>query len=124
MSGRYVVFFKVFEALFYRCLHYAGLKGPHSFKSAEDVAYLIDEWKKLALREGAAESSASASCAKPVSQFGVLRQQRLWDACSSIGIVSFFIDRSVVDLMRLIALVMHWRARRSPNYLDRWILLP
>ncbi|KAH7141784.1 haloacid dehalogenase-like hydrolase [Dactylonectria macrodidyma] len=52
---RYVVFFKVFEALFYRCLHYAGIKDPHSFASEDDVAYLVQEWKKLVLREGAAE---------------------------------------------------------------------
>ncbi|KAK7409068.1 hypothetical protein QQX98_008772 [Neonectria punicea] len=55
MSGRYVVFFKVFEALFYRCLHYAGIQDPHAFASQDDVAYLVDEWKKLSLREGAAE---------------------------------------------------------------------
>ncbi|KZL80103.1 haloacid dehalogenase-like hydrolase [Colletotrichum incanum] len=55
MSGRYVVFYKVFMSLFYRCLHYAGVKEPRSFASDEDVAYLIDEWKKLQLREGAAE---------------------------------------------------------------------
>ena len=55
ISGRYVVFFKVFEALFYRCLHYAGIENPRSFASPDDVAFLIDEWKKLRLREGAAE---------------------------------------------------------------------
>ncbi|GKT50579.1 2-haloalkanoic acid dehalogenase [Colletotrichum spaethianum] len=55
MSGRYVVFYKVFTALFYRCLHYAGIENPRSFASDEDVTYLIDEWKKLQLREGAAE---------------------------------------------------------------------
>ncbi|TDZ34525.1 2-haloalkanoic acid dehalogenase [Colletotrichum spinosum] len=55
MSGRYVVFFKVFESLFYRCLHYAGVEDPRAFASGEDVAHLIDEWKKLNLREGAAE---------------------------------------------------------------------
>lgn len=55
MSGRYVVFFKVFEALFYRCLHYAGIQEPHAFASQDDVAHLVDEWKKLSLREGAAE---------------------------------------------------------------------
>ncbi|KAK7428887.1 hypothetical protein QQZ08_004657 [Neonectria magnoliae] len=55
MSGRYVVFFKVFEALFYRCLHYAGIQDPHAFASQDDVAHLVDEWKKLSLREGAAE---------------------------------------------------------------------
>lgn len=55
MSGRYVVFFKVFEALFYRCLHYAGVEDPHAFASPDDISFLIGEWKKLSLREGAAE---------------------------------------------------------------------
>ncbi|KAK2764136.1 2-haloalkanoic acid dehalogenase [Colletotrichum kahawae] len=55
MSGRYVVFFKVFQSLFYRCLHYAGIEKPREFCTDDDVNYLIDEWKKLRLREGAAE---------------------------------------------------------------------
>lgn len=55
LAGRYIVFYKVFEALFYRCLHYAGVQNPRSFASPEDVTYLVDEWRKLNLREGAAE---------------------------------------------------------------------
>lgn len=55
MSGRYVVFFKVFEALFYRALHYASIDNPRSFATEDDVAYLVSEWKKLGLRDGAAE---------------------------------------------------------------------
>lgn len=55
MSGRYVVFYKVFESLFYRCLWYAGITEPRKFCTPEDVEYLVNEWRKLELREGAAE---------------------------------------------------------------------
>ncbi|KZZ92022.1 haloacid dehalogenase-like hydrolase [Moelleriella libera RCEF 2490] len=55
MSRRYVVFHKVFASLFYRCLHYAGVENPRSFATADDVAYLMDQWRRLTLREGAAE---------------------------------------------------------------------
>lgn len=55
LSGRYVVFHKVFEALFYRTLHYAGIEKPREFVSADDVAYVMAEWRQLRLREGAAE---------------------------------------------------------------------
>ncbi|KAH8683977.1 hypothetical protein BGZ61DRAFT_549698 [Ilyonectria robusta] len=89
---------------------YAGLKELHSFENVEDIAYLIDAWKKLAHREGAAECSASARCVKPISQFGVLLHQKLWDACSSIAIVSFFNDLNVVGLVRLSGAGMQRRA--------------
>lgn len=55
LSGRYVIFFKVFEALFYRMLMYAGIKKPREFASTEDVQWLVNEWRKLELRPGAAE---------------------------------------------------------------------
>ncbi|KAH8660300.1 haloacid dehalogenase-like hydrolase [Xylariales sp. PMI_506] len=55
LSGRYVVFYKVFEALFYRCLHYSGIENPREFVSEEDIAYVMSEWRQLRLREGAAE---------------------------------------------------------------------
>ena len=58
LSGRYVTFHKVFEALFYRMLMYAGIPEPRKFASPEDVEYLIGEWRKLDLRPGAAESVA------------------------------------------------------------------
>ncbi|KAI1018100.1 hypothetical protein LB504_003839 [Fusarium proliferatum] len=43
------------EPLFYLCLHYAGVENPRSFATAEDVAYLMNEFKELKLRDGAAE---------------------------------------------------------------------
>ncbi|VTT80422.1 unnamed protein product [Fusarium fujikuroi] len=55
LHGHYVQFLKLFEALFYRCLHYAGVENPRSFAAAEDVAYLMNEFKELKLRDGAAE---------------------------------------------------------------------
>lgn len=55
LSGRYVAFFEIFEALFYRVLMYAGISDPRSFATTEDVQYIIGEWKKLDLRPGAAE---------------------------------------------------------------------
>ncbi|KXJ84720.1 haloacid dehalogenase-like hydrolase [Microdochium bolleyi] len=55
LSGRYLVFYKVFEALFYRTLWYAGVEDQRAFASPDDVAYLIGEWKRMELRDGAAE---------------------------------------------------------------------
>ncbi|KAF5694415.1 2-haloalkanoic acid dehalogenase [Fusarium globosum] len=55
LHGHYVQFLKLFEALFYRCLHYAGVENPRSFAAAEDVAYLMNEFKELKLRDGAAK---------------------------------------------------------------------
>ncbi|KAH7185143.1 haloacid dehalogenase-like hydrolase [Fusarium flagelliforme] len=58
LAGRYNIFFNVFKPLFFRCLHYAGIEKPHEFATGEDVDYLINEWKNLRLREGAAECVA------------------------------------------------------------------
>ncbi|KAJ4244600.1 hypothetical protein NW762_014456 [Fusarium torreyae] len=55
LAGRYVAFREVFESLFYRTLHYAGVENPRSFASPEDVACVIEGWKKLGLRDGASE---------------------------------------------------------------------
>lgn len=55
LSGRYITFFKVFEALFYRMLSYAGVAEPRKFATPEDVEYLVNEWRCLGLRPGAAE---------------------------------------------------------------------
>ncbi|KAF1960773.1 haloacid dehalogenase-like hydrolase [Byssothecium circinans] len=55
LSGRYVAFYKVFEAIFYRMLMYAGIKEPRKFASPEDTEWLVNEWRKLELRPGAAE---------------------------------------------------------------------
>lgn len=55
LSGRYIPFFKMFGALFYRMLLYAGVSDPKSFATDEDVDWLVGEWKKLYLRPGAKE---------------------------------------------------------------------
>lgn len=55
LSGRYVPFFKMFGALFYRMLLYAGVAEPRAFAADDDVKWLVAEWKKLALRPGARE---------------------------------------------------------------------
>ncbi|KAH6640095.1 haloacid dehalogenase-like hydrolase [Truncatella angustata] len=55
LNGRYVVFFEIFEALFFRVLMYAGISQPRTFAMPEDVQYIIGEWRKLDLRPGAAE---------------------------------------------------------------------
>ncbi|KAM0084171.1 hypothetical protein ACKRZS_003622 [Fusarium odoratissimum] len=55
LHGQYVQFLKLFEALFYRCLHYAGIENPRSFATAEDVDSLMHEFKELKLTDGAAE---------------------------------------------------------------------
>ncbi|KAF5625320.1 2-haloalkanoic acid dehalogenase [Fusarium tjaetaba] len=55
LHGHYVHFLKLFEALFYRYLHYAGVENPRSVATAEDIAYLMDEFKELKLRNGAEE---------------------------------------------------------------------
>ncbi|ROW02435.1 hypothetical protein VMCG_06018 [Cytospora schulzeri] len=53
LSGRYTTFFKMFGALFYRMLLYAGVEKPREFCTDEDVEWLVEEWKKLYLRPGA-----------------------------------------------------------------------
>lgn len=55
LSGRYTTFFKMFGALFYRMLLYAGVEKPREFCTDEDVEWLVEEWKKLYLRPGAKE---------------------------------------------------------------------
>lgn len=55
LSGRYTPFHKMFGALFYRMLLYAGVEEPRTFCTEEDVEWLVGEWKKLYLRPGAKE---------------------------------------------------------------------
>ncbi|KAJ4404682.1 hypothetical protein N0V82_010459 [Gnomoniopsis sp. IMI 355080] len=55
LSGRYLPFFKMFGALFYRMLLYSGVEKPKEFATDEDVEWLVGEWKKLYLRPGAKE---------------------------------------------------------------------
>lgn len=55
LSGRYVPFAKVFQAIFFRVLHFAGVPEPRSVASGEDVEYLIKEYKNCTVRPGAKE---------------------------------------------------------------------
>lgn len=55
LSGRYRPYGVVFEALFYRVLTFGGIENPRSFASPEDLAYIMEEYKSLTLRPGAAE---------------------------------------------------------------------
>ncbi|OAA57390.1 2-haloalkanoic acid dehalogenase [Niveomyces insectorum RCEF 264] len=63
LSGRYKPFYKLFEALFYRMLSYAGVADPHAFATPADVEFLVAEWRKLGLRPGAAECVAKLRAA-------------------------------------------------------------
>jgi 2-haloacid dehalogenase len=55
LSGSYVPFAKVFESIFFRVLHFAGVAEPRSVASEEDVKYLMQEYKKCEVRPGAKE---------------------------------------------------------------------
>lgn len=55
LSGRYVPFAEVFQALFFRVLHFAGAPEPRSIASEEDVEYFMQEYKNCTVRPGAQE---------------------------------------------------------------------
>jgi 2-haloacid dehalogenase len=55
LSGKYVPFAQVFEAIFFRVLHFAGVSEPRSLASEADVKYFIQEYKKCEVRPGAKE---------------------------------------------------------------------
>lgn len=55
LSGRYVPFGQVFEALFFRVLHFAGVSEPRRAATESDVKYLIGEYSKCEVRAGAKE---------------------------------------------------------------------
>ena len=55
LSGRYVPFAKIFQALFFRVLHFAGVPEPRDIASNEDVEYFIQEYKNCTVRPGAKE---------------------------------------------------------------------
>ncbi|CAN9280592.1 hypothetical protein GT037_004068 [Alternaria burnsii] len=55
LSGSYVPFAKVFESIFFRVLHFAGVAEPHSVASEEDVKYFMQEYNKCEVRPGAKE---------------------------------------------------------------------
>lgn len=53
LSGRYVAFAQVFQALFFRVLHFAGVPEPRSIASDDDVEHFMEEYKNCAVRPGA-----------------------------------------------------------------------
>jgi 2-haloacid dehalogenase len=55
LSGKYVPFAQVFEAIFFRVLHFAGVSDPRSLASEDDVKYFVQEYKKCEVRPGAKE---------------------------------------------------------------------
>lgn len=55
MSGKYVVYFDVFRALFYRTLWQAGIKKPREAFSEEDREALLASYRTLKARPGLAE---------------------------------------------------------------------
>lgn len=58
ISGRYVPFADVFQAIFYRMLWMAGIAEPREFASASDLEYIMSEYLHLEMRPGAAECIA------------------------------------------------------------------
>ncbi|RYO80316.1 hypothetical protein DL766_005059 [Monosporascus sp. MC13-8B] len=58
LSGRYVSFFTTLTGLFYRTLWMAGVTEPRRFVVQEDVDLLVDAFKGLEMRPGAAECIA------------------------------------------------------------------
>lgn len=55
LSGRYIPFGTVFEAIFFRVLHFAGVPEPRSIATEEDVKYFINEYRHCDVRPGAKE---------------------------------------------------------------------
>jgi len=53
LSGKYLPFAKVFESIFFRVLHAAGVPEPRKLASEEDVKYLMQEHKNCKVRPGA-----------------------------------------------------------------------
>ncbi|KAF2126443.1 HAD-like protein [Dothidotthia symphoricarpi CBS 119687] len=55
LSGQYVPFAKVFEAIFFRVLHFAGVADPRSIATEDDVKYFMQEYKNCQVRPGVKE---------------------------------------------------------------------
>ncbi|KAF2826011.1 HAD-like protein [Ophiobolus disseminans] len=53
LSGKYVPFATVFESLFWRVLHSAGVTEPRKIATGEDVKALMQEYQKCQVRPGA-----------------------------------------------------------------------
>lgn len=66
LSGRYRPFHELFAALFYRMLRYAGVDDARSrsdFCTDDDVAWVVGQYRRLALRPGAAACIAKLRAA-------------------------------------------------------------
>ncbi|OAL46441.1 HAD-like protein [Pyrenochaeta sp. DS3sAY3a] len=55
LSGSYIPFAKVFEAIFFRVLHFAGIPEPREIATEDDVRYFMQEYRKCEVRPGAKE---------------------------------------------------------------------
>ncbi|TVY58692.1 hypothetical protein LSUE1_G008735, partial [Lachnellula suecica] len=55
ISGKYMPFFDVFRALFWRMLFKAGVEKPREFASVEDLDFIMTSYQNLTPRPGAAE---------------------------------------------------------------------
>lgn len=56
MSGKYVGFAQIVEAIFFRMLFKAGIAEPRQFATSDDVQFIMDHgYKKLEMRSGARE---------------------------------------------------------------------
>ena len=55
MSGRYVAYSEVFEALFYRVLWKSGITQPRDFASLDDLAAIMIGYLEMEMRPGAKE---------------------------------------------------------------------
>lgn len=56
LSGQYVPFSTVFEAIFFRVLHFAGVPEPRRVATEQDVKDLLQEYKQCVVRPGAREA--------------------------------------------------------------------
>ena len=55
MSGRYISFAKIFEAILWRMLYKAGVPSPRTFATEDDLAFIMKGYKAMELRPGAKE---------------------------------------------------------------------
>lgn len=55
LAGKYIPFFDVFRAVFYRTLYQAGIPEPREFATDEDREFVLDAYRNLKARPGVAE---------------------------------------------------------------------
>lgn len=55
LAGKYIPFFDVFRAVFYRTLYQAGIPEPREFSTDEDREFVLDAYRNLKARPGVAE---------------------------------------------------------------------